>query len=649
MLPLLMASLSIVKPYDSLYNIDLSGDKQLVYVGRRPRPLRIRVIEERRDSTGRPIRIFKSNYPVRVYFITPSKTLMTTLKTDSLGYAVYQPPALNYEGPYRVIFSADGTISDFTGSVRNRWFLLFAILQMLGGFVLFLYGMEKLNQGINRFAGATIKKMLANLSNNPLGAFLVGIIATAAIQSSTAVTVMLVSFVDSGIVNLPAALAIALGSGVGSTITAQIIAFGLFDLAFVLIIIGYLMKRSSGIYRAYGNAIFGIGLLFFSIKVMAEAGRSLSELPQFIQLMERMSADPAFGISMSTIFTAMVHSSAAVVGLAISLAYEHLIDLKGGLYIVFGANIGTSITALLASTRSGTSGKRIALANFTYKVITFIILFAVFPVFVEIVKHLGGSLPRQIANAHTLYNLFGAILFLPFVNPISRFFEKIIGRKPQEKPFIFEDTDNISISMAIVQSQIIQMANVAERMLSRIPELFARRDTSLIFELEKEDNIIDEMRKDLIMYLVKLHRNESIEEESERINAFSKIIDQFESIGDIISKNLARAAAKLHYEGLAFSEEGLEDINELHREVMYTFQLVKSGLITGDEKSISECLERREQVVNLMDELIQKHFQRLERQVEESILTSAIHVEVLQNLERIHFHLTEICRYLKQG
>ncbi len=649
MLGILLAHISIVKPYDSLYSIDLSGDNQIVYVGNSPRPLRVRVFETITDSAGNEIKKPKASLPLRVYFITRDTTITQVVITDSLGYAIYQPPELKSEGNYRVIFSADGTLSDFKGMVLNRLFILFAILQMLGGFVLFLYGMEKLNQGINRFAGATIKKMLANLSNNPLGAFLVGIIATAAIQSSTAVTVMLVSFVDSGIVNLPAALAIALGSGVGSTITAQIISFGLFDLAFVLIIVGYLLKRSSGIYRAYGNAIFGIGLLFFSIKVMAEAGRSLSELPQFMQLMERVSSDPIFGISLSTIFTAMVHSSAAVVGLAISLAYEHLIDLKGGLYIVFGANIGTSITALLASARSGASGKRIALANFTYKFITFLILFALFPLYYMAVQKLGGSLPRQIANAHTLYNLFGAILFLPFVGPISRIFEKLIGRNPEEKPYIYEDTDNISISMAIVQNQIIQMANVAERMLSKVPELFARRDTSLIFELEKEDNLIDQMRKDLIMYLVRLHRNESIEEESEKINAFSKIIDQFESIGDIISKNLARAAAKLHYEGLAFSSEGLQDINELHREVMYTFQLMKSGLIAGDKENIEECLERREKVVNLMDELIQKHFQRLEREVEESILTSAIHVEVLQNLERIHFHLTEICRYLKQG
>ncbi len=648
MLTLLLSSISIVKPYDSLYNIDLSGNNQLVYVGNSPRPLRIRVFETLEDSLGRKIKRPLAGFSLRVYFITRDTVITQVVETDSLGYAIYRPPVLEAEGDYRVIFSADGTLSDFRGIVLDRLFILFALLQMLGGFVLFLYGMEKLNQGINRFAGATIKKMLANLSNNPLGAFLVGIIATAAIQSSTAVTVMLVSFVDSGIVNLPAALAIALGSGVGSTITAQIISFGLFDLAFVLIILGYLLKRSSGIYRAYGNAIFGIGLLFFSIKVMAEAGRSLSELPQFIALMEKVSSEPLFGITLSTIFTAMVHSSAAVVGLAISLAYEHLIDLKGGLYIVFGANIGTSITALMASARSGTSGKRIALANFAYKFITFLILFTLFPIFYMIVQKLGGTLPRQIANAHTLYNLFGAALFLPFVGPISRLFEKLIGKKPQEKPYIYEDTDNISISMAIVQNQIIQMANVAERMLSRVPELFARRDTSLIFELEKEDNQIDQMRKDLIMYLVRLHRNESIEEESEKISAFSKIIDQFESIGDIISKNLARAAAKLHYEGLAFSSEGLEDINELHREVMYTFQLMKSGLISGDDKHIEECMERREKVVNLMDELIQKHFQRLERKVEESILTSAIHVEVLQNLERIHFHLTEICRYLRQ-
>ncbi len=639
MLHAILISIEIVKPYDTLYNIDLSGDKQVVYVGRHPKPLRLKIYKD-----GQPL----AYTTVDVFFVSSKEVRKFKFITDSLGNLIVHLPALEDPGRYHIIVSIGENYDVFRMDAIPKLFYLLVFLQMLGGFVIFLYGMEKLNQGINRIIGANIKHYLTKFSSNPLIALIIGIFATITLQSSTALTVMLVSFVDVGMISLASALAIALGAGIGSTAVAQIISFGLFDLAFALIVLGYALKKTSGIKRSLGNALFGIGLIFFSIKLMSMAGSSLSELDYFNQAIRSFSENPLLGIGSSFLLTSLVHSSAAVVGLAISLAYENLIDIDGGIYIVLGANIGTATTALLASLRSGASGRRIALANFIYKLTTLIAVLVLFEVFKRVVVLSDPSLPRQIANAHTFFNVFGALLFLPFVGFAEKLFTKLIPdtHKVKETTEMYEEMDTQAI-VSHMHRLIHRMSYVVEDMLNKIPDMLSKRDVALIFSIEEMDNRIDELRHRILKLFLTIQELEPDEDDMRNIEIASRIADQLEIIGDIVSKNLARNAYKLYKEGLSFSHEGMEDILSLHREILITYNLMNSLLINYQDSKEKECMARRELVNNIMDSLIQKHFERVREGIVESFMTSAIHVEVLQNLERINYHITEICRYLR--
>lgn len=632
----LLSSIDIVKPFDNIYKIDLSGDNQIVYVSGNLKPLRVQVFEE-----GKILQ----NYEIKVFLITPSNILTYKIKTDSLGYAIFIPPKPQIEGIYRVIFYNEENFTHFKYIVINKFFILFSILEMIGGFVIFLYGMEKLNRGINAFAGVTIRDILKKFPENRIFSFLIGIILTLAIQSSTAINVMLVSFVDSGLLSLKSALSIALGAGIGSTFTTQLISFGIFELSLLLVAIGYILKRMEGRIRAYGNAIFGIGLLFFSIKLMSKSASSLSIFPEFENFFRLVSDNAFFGIFISTIFTALVHSSAAVVGFAISLAFENVIDLKGGIYIVLGANIGTTITAILASLKSGVSGRRIAFANFFYKFITFLIILIFLNEFINLVEKTDSLLTRQIANAHTLFNIIGALLFLPFLDIAQIIFNKLFKESIKEKilpdPSVF---DNSSIAIAVVHRRIIEMSGIIENILNKIPEILISRNPSIINETEMLDNEVDKMREEIILYLIKLQKIELSEEEGKKASIIANIVDEFEAIGDVISKSITRNMYKLYSEGLKFSKEGLEDLLEFHKEVMITFQIMNLALLDFDKNKAKEGFERRTIVNSLLDNYHQKHFSRLKALVQEAILTSSIHVEILNNLERINYHISEICK-----
>ncbi|MEO0202559.1 MAG: Na/Pi symporter [candidate division WOR-3 bacterium] len=632
----ILLSIDIIKPFDKLYKIDLSGDNQTVYVSGNLRPLRVQVFEN-----GKIL----SDYEIEIFVITPSDVLKYKIKTDSLGYAIFIPPKPNLEGTYKVIFYKDESFTYFRYFVINKLFVLFSIIEMIGGFVIFLYGMEKLNRGFNAFAGVTIKGFLKKFPENRIFSFLVGIVLTIAVQSSTAVNVILVSFVDSGLLSLKSALSIALGSGIGSTFTTQLISFGIFELSLILVTIGYILKRREGRIRAYGNAIFGIGLLFFSIKLMSSSASSLSVFPQFENFFKLVGNSAIFGILFSAIFTALVHSSAAVVGFAISIAFQNLIDLKSGIYIVLGANIGTTITAILASLNSGVSGKRIAFANFFYKFITFLIILMFLDEFIYIVEKTDSSLTRQIANAHTIFNLICALIFLPLLNFVQFVFNKALKESFEEKilpdPSVF---DNSSIAIAVAHRKIIEMSSLIENMLNKISEIFISRNPSLINETEILDNEIDKMRKEIVIYLIKLQKIELSEDEGKKANIIINIVNEFEAIGDVISKSITKNCYKLYSQGLKFSKEGLEDLLEFHKEIMITFQIMNLALLDFDKNKAREGFERRFIVNSLLDSYHQKHFVRLKSLVQETLLTSSIHVELLNDLERINYHISEICK-----
>ncbi|MCP3900328.1 MAG: Na/Pi cotransporter family protein [Desulfobacteraceae bacterium] len=312
------------------------------------------------------------------------------------------------------------------------------LIGLAGGLAFFLYGMEKMSEGMKNSAGNKMRSILASLTKNPLIGLTVGTIVTMVIQSSSATTVMLVSFVQAGLLNLYQCLSVILGAGIGTTITAQMIAFKLTDYALLMVAIGFLLKMLGKTQNSknIGDIILGFGILFFGMKLMGDVMKPLRTYPAFIDLMKDLE-NPFMGILIGACFTAVVQSSSATTGVLIVLAQQGLISLEAGIPVIFGSNIGTCITAALAGIGASREAKRVAIAHVIFKIAGVLLFILWIPQFADFIAMLaakfGSGTARQIANAHTIFNLSLALLCLPFISLFSKFIYFIFPEKPMKK------------------------------------------------------------------------------------------------------------------------------------------------------------------------------------------------------------------------
>jgi len=293
--------------------------------------------------------------------------------------------------------------------------LFLLITGLFGGMGMFLYGMEMMSDGMKVTAGNSMRTILEKLTSNKYLAVFVGAFVTMVIQSSSATTVMLVSFVNSGLLAFSQALGVILGSNIGSTVTAQIVAFKVTDYALLLIAAGSLMSLFSkkDTVKNLGYVILGFGLLFYGMKVMSDTMKPLRSDPAFNSILTSFE-NPFLGILAGAIFTALVQSSSATTGIVITLASGGSITLEAGIPLIFGANIGTCITALLAGLNASRDAKRVAVAHVTFNFIGVLLFCFWIPTFADLVSQTSQNIPRQIANAHTIFNIIASIVFIPF-------------------------------------------------------------------------------------------------------------------------------------------------------------------------------------------------------------------------------------------
>ena len=358
------------------------------------------------------------------------------------------------------------------------WELL--IIGMLGGLALFLYGIRKMSEGMKKTAGNKIRTILAALTRNRFMALFIGAFVTMVIQSSSATTVMLVGFVQAGLLNFMQSLGIILGADIGTTITAQLIAFKVTDYALLMIAIGFglqLIARDDDLLNI-GEIVMGFGILFYGMKLMSDAMQPLRDLPGIIETMKSLE-NPLLGLLIGTAFTALVQSSAASIGVVIVLAHQGLVTLESGIPIILGANIGTCITAGLASINATREAKRVALAHVLFKVAGVMLFIFWIPAFAELIRNIsarfGSDIARQIANAHTFFNVSLGIVFLPFINIFSLVIMKILPDKAEGLSVIpsteyLDETSFSTPSLAIelARKETSRMAQILGRMLRSI-------------------------------------------------------------------------------------------------------------------------------------------------------------------------------------
>jgi len=520
---------------------------------------------------------------------------------------------------------------------------------LFGGVMLLLFGIRQAGEGLQKAAGAHLKIVLAYLTKNRVFALLLGIVITILTQSSTATTVMLVGFVNSGIMQFSQTLGVILGADIGTTVTVQIIAFDILGYSILFIGLGLLAMYvgKSRLWKDLGQGVLGFGFIFLSMKIMSDAMAPLKSSEAFRLMLTLLADNPVMGILVSAAFTAVVHSSAATIGVALSLASQGLIDLPQAIPIIFGANIGTCATALLAGFAGEVGARRVAYAHTLFKVLGVLIFFPFISQLAGLVEGTSTNTMRQIANAHTFFNLSLGLLFLPFSGLMARYLIKAVPETEKEAPFgpKYLDEGVLSTpSLAISQAsrETTRMADIVQEMLSKVMTALKTRDEGQVAEIEDMDDMVDKLDRGIRFYLAKLAKSALTEELSRKEIAIIAITSDLENIGDIIDKHLMYMARKRIKNNLTFSKEGFEELTVFHKKTMENFAMAVGAFATNDHGLAEHVMRNREKVAELEKEYRNAHIERLRQGLPESHETSAIHLDVLSNMERINAYITHI-------
>ena len=525
-----------------------------------------------------------------------------------------------------------------------------SLLSLLGGLAILLYGMQLSGEGFQRAAGGHLRHLLTSMTRSRLSAVAAGALVTALIQSSSATTLMLIGFVSAGLMTFRQSLGVILGADIGTTFTVQLLAFNLRDLAFALLAVGFALAffGRRGLVKSLGQAVLGFGLLFLGMRLMTDGLAPVTDHPLARQVLVAFGSNPAMGVLTGAALSAGMASSAATIGVLLSLAHQGLLPLEGALPVVLGANIGTCAAALAASMRSTSDARRVAVAHIAFKVLGVALVFPFIHPLTGFVAATAGETARQIANAHTLFNVAISALFLPFAPYAARAIAALVPEEERgDNPFktrYLDDRylDQPSLALGQATREALRMGDVAQSMLRDALEVLRRDDRELLEEVERRDDQLDYLEREIKIFLARLGRETMSPDMAAREIGLISFIGNLENIGDIVDKNLMELARKKLYQGRRFSEEGETELVEFHGMVSKNLERAIAAVAAADRGLAQEVLDQRPFIRQRERELRESHLARLRRGLAESLETSEIHLDVLTNLKRISSHVTAL-------
>lgn len=564
--------------------------------------------------------------------------------------------------PFALIFILiSQTTLAATESTEISWMML--IFGLMGGLALFLFGMELMSEGMKKTAGNQMRAILAALTSNRVIALLLGAFVTMVIQSSSATTVMLVSFVQAGLLTFVQAMGVILGADIGTTITAQMIAFKLTDYALLMIAIGFAIRMlgKGDSAKFIGEAILGFGILFFGMKMMSDAMEPLRTYPVFIDFLRGLE-NPLLGILVGTLFTALVQSSSAFTGVIIVLAQQNLITLEAGIPMVFGANVGTCVTAGLASIGTTREAKRVALAHVMFKLAGVCLFIFWIPTFAGLIHTIADSFDsgtaRQIANAHTIFNVSLALIFLPFTGLFARLIMKILPDQPADEGLKIDswylDEKSITtpgIALDLARTEVSRMAKILGRMLDAIILPFMPNEPtndqhfpklSLMDGLDMREDKLDFLEEKIKDYLIQVSQQGVTDNQAEEIFGMISIASDIEKIGDLIHRNLKPLIPKKKELSMDFSEEGKEELMIYHSKVAKQISLLEQAFLEVDLSKAHEIMAVERSYLDLELQYRTRHLNRLVNQDEHSKETHEVHMELMDLFKQIIVYSSNI-------
>ncbi len=525
---------------------------------------------------------------------------------------------------------------------------------MAGGLGLFLFGMELMSDSIEKVAGARLRRILEIFTTNRFMGMIVGIIFTGIIQSSSACTVMVVSFVNSGLMNLYQAAGVILGANIGTTITSQLVSFNLSKIAPLILLVGVvvMMFTKKEKVRKVAEVVVGFGILFVGLSTMSQAMANMKNEPQVVNLLMSLK-NPFLATLMGFALTAIIQSSSVTVSIVLLLANQDLLPLPITLYIILGCNIGACATAMLASMTGKKDAKRAALIHLLFNiigtVIIYIALFVAGDQIVELIKSISADNGRFVANAHTLIKIAQVIMLFPFTGWLVKMTYLIVPGEDQKVGYresyqlkYIGDKVVFNPATAVVEviKELERMASLAEENLNRAMNALItldEEDIEEVYEVEKNINFLNHAITD---YLVKINQTTLPIEDLNSLGALFHVVNDIERIGDH-AENVADAARQRKEEGVSISKEAQKELGDMLEMVNKIIRYAVEMFAKSDETHMQEIITLEDQVDEKERELQKKHVERLTKG-ECSPEAGMIFSDIVSGLERVADHATNI-------
>ena len=548
------------------------------------------------------------------------------------------------------------------------------VFAFIGGLGLFLYGMKIMSEGLQKAAGNRLRQVLEKLTTNRISAFFVGASVTAIVQSSSATTVMVVGFVNAGLMNLMQAIGVILGANIGTTITGQMIAFKVHHYALPAIGIGVALKFFSRNRRwqYFGEILLGFGMLFYGLDVLKEGLSFLKTQPFFQEAFVSFSHNHIMAVLAGALLTIILQSSSATVAITMTLAASGALTFEGGLGLILGENIGTTVTALLASIGTNVPAKRAARAHMMINVLGVVYMLLLFPYFAKLVNHFTPGNPdmvvvgaqqaaeyamavgdkpfiaRHLANAHTFFNIFNCLLFLPLVGILAKVCIWMVPTGDEEdSAYHLRYLDNRvldtpALALAQAHKETTRMAELCLRMFDQTMECFENYSLKLVEKVHRKEDTVDMLQKEITDFLVNVSQLSTTPETSREVNATMYIVNNLERLGDHC-ENLIRLVDRKQDQKIVFSDDAYEEIGIIRGKARKFMELVVSGLEKGDnEKFMILAKGLEDNIDSLEDRYRNRHIERL---CEDrcSVVPGLIFIDILTNFEKIGDHCYNIC------
>ncbi len=554
-------------------------------------------------------------------------------------------------------------VAEQASSQEIDWFFL--TMALFGGLAMFLYGMEQMSDGLQSAAGDRLKDVLAGLTRNRFMGAITGAFVTAVLNSSSVTTVLVVGFISAGFMTLTQSVGIIMGANIGSTFTAQIVAFNVSQYALLLVAVGFFMlfTAKSDRVRHYGSMIMGLGLIFYGMGVMGEAMYPMRTYEPFLDLMVKME-NPLLGILIGAVFTGLVQSSAATTGIAIVMATEGLISLPAGIALSFGANIGTCVTAILAAIGKPPEAVRAAVVHITFNIAGVVLWVMFIPQLADFIVYISPSapdlagkekmaaeVPRQIANAHTVFNVANTLIFI-WITPV---FAKVAVFLVPDRPVVdkvivkpkFLDKQLLevpSVALENVRFEIGHMGEIASDMLTTLWLAFQTNNRDMVDKVVKMDDKVDVLSELILEYMSEIQQESLSDESSHTLQALMSATINIESLADVVESELSEICKKFIDYELEESDETITLFAEFTKTVVDAFDKLVVAIKNGDENAAAEVIAAREHIRHSVDEILKNQAGRIGVQTSKQLLLVRLELEMVDQIRRIYTLTKRIAR-----